>query len=275
VKRTASAGAGSDVKAPSLGLLALEGRIVLELPYFMLRSQWLDGLPRGDGHAVLVIPGFGFGDLATAPLRSALRRLGYDALGWGLGRNLGMRPSIKNGLAALLEDLADKHRGPVSLIGWSLGGVYAREMARHQPGHVRRVITLGSPINVDPDANNLTSLFRLVNRGQPIKLDRQGFDRRRQPPPVSCVAMHTLTDGIVAWPCSVEDEAANTANHKVHGSHLGLVFNHEVLRVLAYELAKPADIVPALESAAVPPRRTRRKRPLQEKQGLEKQEGQP
>lgn len=227
------------INAPPPHLLLLESRIFVELPLFMLRTLSVRELPRGDGHAVIVLPGFGADDLVTLPLRRALKRLGYTVHGWGQGRNLGMRSAVGLALSSQLLRLNDQHQGPVSLIGWSLGGVFAREMARHQPELVRHVYTLGSPINGNPDANNMQSLFRLANRGRSVKTDWDAFNKRRQPPPVPCTALYSKQDGIVAWRCCIEDAAANTENIEVGGSHFGLVFNRRVLKVLATHLAAP------------------------------------
>lgn len=226
------------IAPPSLRLLALESRALLEAARFTLLGPRLRGLPRGRGQPVMVIPGFGTNDLATQPLRNALNALGYEAHGWGFGTNLGMRSRIKTGLGERLDQLHERYEMPTSLIGWSLGGVFAREMARHQPERVRRVITLGSPINGHPDANNMVTLFRIANRGKPVKPDIEGFIRRQTPPPVPCTAIYTRSDGIVTWSCALESEAAHTECVEVQGSHLGLVFNHQVLAVIAERLAR-------------------------------------
>ena len=229
-----------DTRAPSLGLLLREARVLLEVPRFLIGSRGLRDLPRGDGHPVLLIPGFGADPLAMRPLQRALTKLGYAAEDWGQGRNLGMRPQVKQGLAQKLESLAKRHDAKVTLIGWSLGGVFARELARAKPEFVRRVISMGSPINRRPDANNMMPLFRLSNRGRPVKLDREGFERRKIAPPVPCTAIYTRSDGIVAWQASLEESAANTENVEVRGSHFGLVVNLEVLGVIARRLADDA-----------------------------------
>ncbi|HWU68359.1 MAG TPA: alpha/beta hydrolase [Stenotrophobium sp.] len=226
-------------KPPSPLLLLLEGRVVAEFGGLLASLPLLRRLPRGDGHAVMVVPGFGADDRTTAPLRHVLSKLGYDAQGWGLGRNLGMRAGMKEKLGERLRALHDEHGGKVSLIGWSLGGVFVREMARAQPHLVRRVFTLGSPINGHPDANNMTPIFRYVNRGKPMKLDWDGFQRRRVPPPVPCVAIYSRTDGIVEWHCSREETADNTENVEVFSSHFGLPFNPLVVRALAARLRLP------------------------------------
>jgi pimeloyl-ACP methyl ester carboxylesterase len=212
----------------------------VELPWFLLRSRWGSDLPSGDGHSILIVPGFGADDLATLPLRRALCRLGYDARGWGLGRNMGMRPPIKTALAEQLKRLHARQQSGVSLIGWSLGGVFVREMARHHPKLVRHVFTLGSPINGEPDANNMMLMFRLANRGKPVNVDREGFERRRRAPPVPCTAIYSKSDGIVAWQSCLEEPADNTENVEVSGSHFGLIFNRDVVRIIAERLARPA-----------------------------------
>jgi len=227
------------IAAPSLGLLLREARVAAELPWFLLRSRRLQDLPRGDGHPVIVVPGFGTDDLSTRPLVHALTQLGYDARGWGQGRNLGMRPAIKAAMAEQLLRLHAQHQMQVSLIGWSLGGVFVREMARHQPGLVRHIYTLGSPINGEPDANNMMLLFRLANRGKPVNVDRAGFEKRRKAPPVPCTAIYSRSDGIVAWQCCLEEPGLHTENVEVHGSHFGLIYNYEVLAALAQRLARP------------------------------------
>ncbi|MGH8481424.1 MAG: esterase/lipase family protein [Nevskiaceae bacterium] len=227
----------ADPSPPSALLLLLEGRALAEYGALLLSWPLLGSLPRGDGHTVMVLPGFGASDLSTEPLRRALGRLGYDALGWGLGRNAGMRRSLKDALWARLEAL-HRERGKVSLIGWSLGGVYAREMARSAPQRVRRVITLGSPINHHPRANNADRMYRWINGGDD-RVDWEGFERRRVPPPVPCTAIYSKSDGIIAWRCSLEDPAPNTENVEVQGSHLGLGVNVQALRVIAERLARP------------------------------------
>ena len=229
------------VDAPSKLLMLLEGRVVAEFGSMMLTLPWLRKLPRGDGHPVMLVPGFGTTDNAMQPMRRLLQMLGYKVHGWGLGRNIGMRKGMKEKLAAHLQDIYTRHDDrKVSLIGWSLGGVYVREMARAQPHLVRRVITLGSPFNGHPSANNVEGLFRLANRKNPPRLDWEGFQRRRNPPPVPCTAIHSKTDGVVAWQCSLEEPADNTENVEVFSSHFGLGVNPQVLKVIAERLARPA-----------------------------------
>lgn len=224
----------ADFPAPSKLLLLLEGRAFAELGAYWLAQPWLKKLPHGDGHPVIVLPGFGTHDWHTRPLRRFLKQLGYAAHGWKLGRNLGMNGKVKDGLGPRLQELHDRYQSKVTIIGWSLGGVFARELARRKPELVRAVITLGSPFNVSPSANNVDSMFRRANPG--FKPDLEGFARRIAPPPVPCIAIYSKSDGVVAWQCSQEVEADNTENLEVFSSHFGLGVNPLVLREIAHKL---------------------------------------
>lgn len=223
-------------RPPSLGLLLSESRVVSELGRYLLRGFDISGLPRGAGEPVLVLPGFGTSDAHTAPLRKALARLGYGVHGWDAGRNLGMRAALRDHLTQTLQRLQREHGKKVTVIGWSLGGVFAREMARHQPQLVRRVFTLGSPFNGHPEANNLVTLFGILNP-QLRKPDLQAFRKRIVAPPVPCTAIYTRSDGIVSWHCCLENEGPLTENVEVRGSHFGLPLNPQVLRIIAERLA--------------------------------------
>jgi pimeloyl-ACP methyl ester carboxylesterase len=227
------------VTPPSPLLLVMEGRALGEYAALLLSRPFLSRLPRGDGHPVLVIPGFGASDASTRPMRRLLARLGHDVHGWGQGRNLGMRAQVRERLRLRLHELFRAGDRKVSLVGWSLGGVYARELARHCPGQVRRVITLGSPINGHPQSNNVDALYRWINGGVGAKPDWEAFQRRRQPPPVPCTAIYSRSDGIVHWRCCLEEPAPNTENVEVRASHLGLGVNPRALRVVAERLARP------------------------------------
>ncbi len=249
------------IKPPSLLLLLRELSVFSELPRFRHAIASLSELPRGDGHAVMVLPGFGTTDNTTRPLRRALTQLGYIVYGWQQGRNLGMRPAIKQALESRLQKLHEQH-GEVSLIGWSLGGVFARELARQHPNFVRAVYSLGSPINGRPDANNMSALMKVINRGRPLKLDIEKFLQRRLAPAVPCIAVFSRRDGIVAWPCCLEEPAQNTENIEVHGSHLGLVCNFEVLQILAERLPRK----PSINTARLAAKKPRRKKSRVERQ---------
>ena len=229
------------VPPPPLHRLALETLAPWEALQFALMRR-LRTLPRGDGAPVLLIPGFGASDWHMQPLTRALRELGHDAHSWQLGRNLGMRAHLRAGLTQRIQNSSVQR--PVTLIGWSLGGVFAREFARAMPERIARVITLGSPINGDPRANRLMPLFRLANRGRALQIDREALERRKQPPPVPSIAIYSKGDGLVSWRASLEMDAPRTRNIELRGTHLGLVWNWAVLREIAVVLASVETISP-------------------------------
>jgi len=222
---------------PSQLLLALELRGIWELQAFFAAYPLLRYAPRGDGHPVLVLPGLAASDVSTRPLRSYLKAQGYAAHGWKLGPNHGPRPGVEDGIDARLAELADRYGRKVSLIGWSLGGVFAREVSRRAPDLVRQVITLGSPFANEPKASNAWQLYEALS-GLRVD-DWPGREAMKLPPPVPSTAIYTRSDGIVAWQGCREQQSATTQNIEVEGSHSGLGFNPAVLYAIADRLALP------------------------------------
>jgi pimeloyl-ACP methyl ester carboxylesterase len=220
---------------PSAALLALEGRAWFELASLIPTLPVLQAAPRGDGHPVLVLPGWLASDRSTQALRWFLRDRGYHAHGWRLGRNDGPSPEIVSGLAARLDALCARHGRRVSLVGWSLGGIYARELARRRPDDVRQVITLASPFR-DPDATSVL-IARLAGRRPPRSPDV--LARLRSPLPVPTTAVYSRTDGIVAWQSCVEPRGPQSESIEVGTSHCGMGHHPAALLVIADRLAQP------------------------------------
>lgn len=228
-----------DVRPPSKLLLLLEGRAMGELATTLLLRPLLRRLERGDGHPVLLLPGFMASDFSTRPLRRFLRDLGYSAHRWTLGRNLGPQGDLEERMDARLADLNDRHGRQVSLVGWSLGGVYARVLANRTPERVRSVISLGSPITADGEATNSARLFEFVTRKRLQDIDPERLAEVRRTPPVPTTSVFSRTDGVTAWQSSIEPEGPLAESVEVPGSHLGLGFNPLVLCILADRLAQP------------------------------------
>jgi pimeloyl-ACP methyl ester carboxylesterase len=218
-------------------LLLLEGRAIWELAALFASIPWVNRAPRGDGHPVLVLPGLGAGDASTYALRRFLKSRGYATHGWGLGRNYGLRPGLEEQMVQRLKDLRREHERKVSLIGWSLGGVFARELARKAPDDVRLVISLGSPFTGHPKATNAWRFYEFLS-GQKVG-DPELHATLRPPPPVPTTSIFSRSDGIVAWQCSVEAEGPLTENIEVKASHLGLGHNPAVLYAIANRMAQP------------------------------------
>jgi thioesterase domain-containing protein len=227
---------------PGYWLLAREWRTVGEYAAARRALRSMSSWPRGDGHPVLVLPGFLAGAPSTQFLRQVLRRLGYRAYDWRLGYNLGVRPGMIQRLPARLDDIRSRNDGrTVSVIGWSAGGIFARELARARPDDVRSVITLGSPIRGNQRATHAWRMWRLLNRNSQARgvVTEAARIAREEPLRVPTTCIYSKSDGIVAWQCCLSRPAAETENVEVHSSHLGYGHNVETLRVIADRLAQP------------------------------------
>lgn len=218
-----------------------ETRAVFELQNFYQFRWLLRKLPKGDGHPVIVYPGFVASDVSTAPMRGLLKDLNYTTYGWGLGRNLIFDEVRKMQMRKMLDVVYAEHQQKVSLVGWSLGGLYARELAKYAPEKVRGVISLGSPISGRSRDSNASGLFRSIN-GRPESAGVQRIDLN-QPPPVPTTSVYSKTDGVVHWRGSIQHRHADVANQQVENiqvpaSHIGLGVNSLVMVVLADRLAQ-------------------------------------
>jgi pimeloyl-ACP methyl ester carboxylesterase len=230
--------ASEPIAPPARHLLLLEGRAVLELAAMLTAYPFLLRAPRGDGHPVIVFPGFMAGDFSTRALRRFLRDKGYATHGWRLGRNLGPSPTLVTGMVERLRDIRARYGRPVSLIGWSLGGIYARELARRFRDDVRQVITLASPFR-DLEATNVPSFVRDVARRQPLPDEADHRRVLHAPLPMPTTAIYSRTDGIAAWQSCRLQEGPLSQNIEVASSHLGIGHHPVVLLTIADRLAQP------------------------------------
>jgi len=209
--------------------------------WYAVTSRMLNArAPRGDGHPVLVLPGLLAGDASTIVMRRFLRRLGYEVHGWGLGRNIGPTPQAVHGMGAKFEALVERHHQKVSVIGWSLGGIYARVLARLKAEDVRQVITLGSPYRLDEPTR--TRAYRAYMRFS----DRHVADvvvptsaAAADPLPLPTTSVYSKFDGIVPWDACMEPPGPQSESIEVFGSHFGYGHNPAVLWLIADRLAQP------------------------------------
>ena len=225
-------------RPPHLLLTLTEGRAVFELGWFVALRRAMKRLPKGDGHAVIVLPGFLAGDTSTRPMRGLLDDLGYATYGWDLGRNLRFTSDREQALYDLLDRVHAESGQPVSLIGWSLGGLFAREMAKHSPDKVRSVISLGSPLSNDRGYTNASRLFERLNGKEPEPMRQGRFDRLDEAPPVPTTSILSRSDGIVAWRASVQQPGPQAETIEVLASHCGLGVNPMVMYAIADRLAQ-------------------------------------
>jgi pimeloyl-ACP methyl ester carboxylesterase len=223
--------------APGVLLQFLEARAFPEhYATIAMRPIW-SAAPKGDGHPVLVLPGLAAGDATTAILRRFLKSRGYAASGWGQGLNLGLRPGVLDRAHDTLRSLFSEHGRTVSVIGWSLGGLYARELAKLSPEMVRLVITLGSPFTGHPRETNAWRLYEFASGHRIGSHDFHG--PLRATPPAPTTSIWSPNDGIVSWCCSVETRRDLAENVVLDSSHFGLGAHPAALYAIADRLAQP------------------------------------
>jgi pimeloyl-ACP methyl ester carboxylesterase len=225
---------------------------MLEMPRTLAESMALGfalpllhrAAPAGDGHPVMVLPGFLGGDDSTLALRRFLTRLGYVPLPWLEGTNTG-RPEQLHAAARRFYRLQRSTDQKISLVGQSLGGVYAREIAREFPHAVRSVITLGSPFGATGEEETNPMVAQLFERLSGLEIEdmqeRLGGIDPRTPLGLPSTAVYSKTDGVVAWQTCLEQVTPLSENIEIRGSHSGMAANPHVLHIIADRLAQPMD----------------------------------
>ena len=226
--------------APNSWLMAMEFRLPWEFGAVVAAWPVLRRAPGGDGHPVIVFPGLSAGDASTLPLRGYLTSLGHDISGWNQGFNFGPRAGVLQAARQQLLDTYEATGTKVSLVGWSLGGIYARELAKELPHCVRNVITLGTPFAGSHKSTNAWRLYELTS-GRDVQREVAQFDLPAAPP-VPTTSIYSRSDGVVAWHASIQARCADnpkTENIEVFASHLGLGLNPTTWWVLADRLSQP------------------------------------
>jgi pimeloyl-ACP methyl ester carboxylesterase len=228
------------IEPPSAWLMALESRAIWEYGASLATFPLLRNAARGDGHPVLVFPGLSANDLSTLFLRRFLKRQGFAPHGWEMGFNFGPKRGVLERSLDRIHALAENFNQPVSLVGWSLGGVYARELAKLAPTVVRSVITLGSPFAGPPRSTNAWRLYEFV-RGKNPEADVRHLVLKNAPP-VPTTSIYSKTDGVVAWRASIQAPCPvnpRTENIEIAASHVGMGMNPLALYAVADRLAQP------------------------------------
>jgi pimeloyl-ACP methyl ester carboxylesterase len=228
----------------------LEPRALFEAALLPVSLPLLLQAPRGDGHPVLLMPGFLADEKSLVALKLFLQRKGYDVRTWGLGRNVGFQSKHMNALPQKIRHLQYKTGRKVSLVGWSLGGVFSLFGAHEATECVRSVITLGSPVSMDREGSQSPStvkaLYRLVSHplGSAAHAMRPRVKdlRERKPLPIPTTCLYSVGDGVVPpQEATIDGDPALHENIRVPGSHVGLGFNGLVLAIVADRLAQPED----------------------------------
>jgi pimeloyl-ACP methyl ester carboxylesterase len=219
-------------------MLMAEGRALLEAATLVPSvGPLLASAPRGDGHHVVVIPPFGAGDGFTTVLRAFLRRLGYQVHKWDRAEVLGLHRLATVALPRIRE-LRRTSEGRLSLVGHSLGGIYAREVARSASEDVRDVISIGSPFSGDMKSNYVWPMYEAVTGTRIDSIPTRFLEQMSEPPGVPATAIFSRSDGVAHWSCCVERASPTTENIEVIGSHIGLLHNPAVFYVIANRLAQ-------------------------------------
>jgi pimeloyl-ACP methyl ester carboxylesterase len=193
---------------------------------------------RGAGQPIMVVPGFGASDSSTRVLRAYLQYLGYKTVGWGLGRNRGDVPRLLEMLTKRVAEFCQRQGTPVRLVGWSLGGYLAREVARDRADLVNRVITLGSPVVGGPKYTAAGSYYQKLGHDLD-EIEALVEERYLDPITVPVTAIYSRSDGIVSWRACLDERSPDVEHVEVTGSHLSLGFSPEVLRIIADRLRAP------------------------------------
>jgi pimeloyl-ACP methyl ester carboxylesterase len=224
---------------PSRALMFLEGRAIHELGAFIGALPLLSLAPKGDGHPVLVLPGLVASDMSTRPLRGFLKNRGYAVSGWRQGRNLGLRHGVQQAMVDLVHELSDTYERKISMVGWSLGGLYARQLAKMMPDRVRAVITLGSPFAGSPKATNAWRVYEMASGRRADEDDKRFGGLLAETPPVPTAAIFSRTDGICAWQGCKEKASATSESIEVESSHCGMGHHPAAVYAVADRLAQP------------------------------------
>jgi pimeloyl-ACP methyl ester carboxylesterase len=219
----------------------LEQLALLELGALVAVSPMARARKRGDKHPVLVLPGLAASDASTFPLRWHIDAWGFNAHAWGMGRNMGPTPEVIRGLRTRLNELHTRHGRKVSIVGWSMGGIYARFLARELPDAVRQVITLGSPYRmVTGDrsaASPLTDHLR-PTFDERVKAARRVPEEEKRPLIVPATSVYSKIDEVVHWKHCIDRVGHHRENVEVRVPHVALGYNPGVLYVVADRLSQ-------------------------------------
>ncbi len=234
------------IHRPSVFNTMMELRAPLEAASIVPTMPLLKRAPQGESQPVIVFPGFLTGDNSTYLMRRYLGQQGFKPFPWKMGQNPGLQHAIYKRLERRVQGLYKAYGKKVSLVGWSLGGLYARTLAHRVPEVVRQVITLGSPFSLSQSTNTEDvavsgPVIKLYERLNPRRLEDElvnGDPIWKEAPPVPSTSIYSESDGIASWRYCIDRVGEQTENLRIRGSHGGMTHNPFVLYILAERLAQ-------------------------------------
>ncbi len=210
-------------------MLFNEATALVEYSAFLMSLSVLALAPKGEPHPVLVLPPFTADDRITQPLRWFLRTRGHNVHGWDLGLNLMRTRRLVTEVPRRLRELHETYGEPISLVGWSAGGIWARHLARDHPTMVRQVITLASPFRLRPGARtNASMIYDMIAHTQVAWPRHLHHAEGELPLPVPITSIYTRTDGVASWEHCLEARGPHRENIEVRGTHTGMGYNPSV-----------------------------------------------
>lgn len=225
-----------EIKAPTVIESLCTPLGVAELLVLLARYPELKDQPKGKGEKVILLPGLMADDVSTLPLRAYLTYLGYNTQGWKLGMNLGFQEHYIKKVRGQIEDHHLKTGEDVVLIGWSMGGLYARELAREIPHLVREVITLGTPLIGGAKYTGMKWLDKLGFDLDSVERELQQLGR--SPLDIPLTIIYSKTDGMVAWEAALDSDHDHAEHFEVTSNHIGLGLDIDVFKIIAAQLAE-------------------------------------
>lgn len=227
------------IPVPKLSItgMAQEYASILNIARLAYLRSVFKQCPKGHGQPILVIPGLTGNDATTLPLRWFLKKLNYDVRGWELGLNYGVISQFLPNVILQAKRFYQERGEPIILIGWSLGGVLARETARLCPDLVSHVVTLGAPVVGGPKYTVVNPFYRW--QGYDLETIEQSIEQRNLLPiEVPITAFYSKRDKVVAWEACIDHTSNNVEHIEVNSLHIGMAYDPEVFKVLARKLAE-------------------------------------
>lgn len=225
----------AELRPPQGNKILLESRTLLQVPRLAMRTpSLLFRAPRGTKQPALFLPGLKASDASNAPMRSFLRQKNFRTYGWGLGTNHGDVEGLLPSVITRTEELFERSGEPIALVGWSLGGVLAREVARERSELVSQVITYGTPVVGGPLYTNVSGVYTQAER-EAIAV--RVAERNRVPIEVPITAIYSKRDGIVAWRACIDDFNPDVTMIETASSHVGMGIDPDVWQIVSERLA--------------------------------------